>query len=160
MSAVVEMLCGLTGSGKTMYALAQESQGAVRLSVDEEVHRRHGIYMVDFPQKLWPSYEEEARVSVENQLMALLPHDVKIVLDFGFWKRSNRERIKALIEAADARWELIYFRASREVLSERLSQRNHSTGANAVKITEPELDAFFERFEAPENEGEFIIEQQ
>jgi hypothetical protein len=49
MPAVVYLLCGLTGSGKTSYAKRLEAGGAVRLSVDEEVYARHGRYGVDYP---------------------------------------------------------------------------------------------------------------
>ncbi|WP_421648061.1 AAA family ATPase [Nocardiopsis alba] len=41
----VFLLVGLTGSGKTTYARSVlEPRGVVRVSVDEEVHRRHGRY--------------------------------------------------------------------------------------------------------------------
>ena len=49
MPPVVYLLCGLTGSGKTTYAKRLEAAGAVRLTVDEEVHARHGRYGVDYP---------------------------------------------------------------------------------------------------------------
>lgn len=49
---VVFLLVGLTGSGKTTYARRRlELGGAVRLSVDERVHARHGRYGVDCPER-------------------------------------------------------------------------------------------------------------
>ena len=39
---IVHMPCGLTGSGKTVYAKRLEAGGWVRLSVDELTHEGHG----------------------------------------------------------------------------------------------------------------------
>ncbi len=44
------LLVGITGSGKTTLAKALAARGMVRLSVDEEVHRLHGRYGVDYPE--------------------------------------------------------------------------------------------------------------
>lgn len=41
-------MCGVAGSGKTTYAKQLESEGYVRLSVDEEVWRRFGRYGSDY----------------------------------------------------------------------------------------------------------------
>ncbi|MFB6980337.1 AAA family ATPase [Streptomyces scopuliridis] len=45
------LFVGLTGSGKTTIAQALATRGYVRLSVDEEVHRLHGRYGVDYPEE-------------------------------------------------------------------------------------------------------------
>ncbi|MFF3517661.1 glycosyltransferase family 2 protein [Streptomyces sp. NPDC002573] len=44
------LLADLTGSGKTTVAQALADCGYLRLSVDEEVHRLHGRYGVDYPE--------------------------------------------------------------------------------------------------------------
>lgn len=43
------LLVGIAGSGKTTLARALERRGLVRLSVDEQVHRLHGRYGIDYP---------------------------------------------------------------------------------------------------------------
>ncbi|CAM5736731.1 hypothetical protein SAFG77S_08537 [Streptomyces afghaniensis] len=61
------LLIGITGSGKTHLAQALSARGVVRLSVDEEVHRLHGRYGVDYPEH---EYFEREAPAVENRTSA------------------------------------------------------------------------------------------
>jgi len=56
------LLVGITGFGKTVLARALADRGWSVLSVDEEVHRRHGRYGVDHPE---PEYFERERPVVD-----------------------------------------------------------------------------------------------
>ncbi|MET9142796.1 MULTISPECIES: AAA family ATPase [unclassified Streptomyces] len=56
------LLAGPTGSAKTTVAQALAARGFTRLSVDEEVHRLHGRYGVDYPER---TYFERERPVVE-----------------------------------------------------------------------------------------------
>jgi hypothetical protein len=67
------LLIGITGSGKTHLAQALSARGIVRLSVDEEVHRLHGRYGVDYPEHEYFEREAPAVETVRAQLMELLP---------------------------------------------------------------------------------------
>jgi predicted kinase len=80
MPPVVYLLCGLTGSGKTTYARRLEAAGAVRLSVVEELPRR---------------------------LVELVESGHDVVLDYGLWRRSDRDAYKRLVEAHGGRCERV-----------------------------------------------------
>ncbi|MFE2373389.1 MULTISPECIES: AAA family ATPase [Streptomyces] len=156
---VVFLLVGLTGSGKTTYAQRQlEPEGAVRLSVDEVVHERHGRYGVDYPENTY--FEKEAPVVSElhERLAELVAEGRDVVWDHGLWPRKDRDAMKELVEAAGGRWRLLYFPVEREELLRRLAERNEREDANALVVTPEALDDFFARFEKPQDEGEEIVE--
>lgn len=156
---VVFLLVGLTGSGKTTYAQRQlEPEGAVRLSVDEVVHERHGRYGVDYPENTY--FEKEAPVVSElhERLAELVAEGRDVVWDHGLWPRKDRDAMKELVEVAGGRWRLLYFPVEREELLRRLAERNEREDANALVVTPEALDDFFARFEKPQDEGEEIVE--
>ncbi|MGC4967330.1 ATP-binding protein [Streptomyces globisporus] len=156
---VVFLLVGLTGSGKTTYAQRKlEPGGAVRLSVDEVVHERHGRYGVDYPENTY--FEKEAPVVAElhERLAELVAEGRHVVWDHGLWPRKDRDAMKELVEAAGGRWRLLYFPVEREELLRRLAERNEREDANALVVTPEALDDFFARLEEPQDEGEEIVE--
>ncbi|MGW7279123.1 AAA family ATPase [Streptomyces sp. NPDC054844] len=156
---VVYLLVGLTGSGKTTYAKRRlVPAGAVRLSVDEEVHARHGRYGVDYPEHEYFSREEPVVAEIRERLASLVAAGHDVVLDHGLWLRPAREEWKKLVEAAGGRWRLLYFPVPREELLRRLDERNRREDANALAVSPSALDDFYARFTPPQGEGEEIIE--
>lgn len=153
------MLCGLTGSGKTVFAKRLEAEGCVRLSVDEVIHERHGRYDVDYSARDFPRLYRDVVGELDRQLVKVLAEGRSVVLDHGLWERSNRDRYKRLVEAHGGRWRLVYFKAAPELLRRRLAERNRRVDANALTVTESMLECFIARFEAPEGEGELVVEQ-
>lgn len=152
---VVWLLVGLTGSGKTTYARRRlEPGGAVRLSVDELVHARHGQYGVDYPERDYFELEAPVVTEVRERLAELVAGGREVVLDHGLWLRSDRKAWKKLIEQAGGRWRLLYFPVGRDELLRRLEERNRRQDANALTVTPSALDDFFDRFEPPHDEGE------
>lgn len=155
----VFLLVGLTGSGKTTYARQRlEPAGAVRLSVDELVHERHGRYGVDYPEHHYVALEAPALEEVWRRLVELVGAGRDVVLDHGLWLRKDRDAWKTLVEQAGGRWRLLYFPVARHELVRRLQERNRRQDANALLVTPEALDDFYARFDAPEGEGEEIVE--
>ncbi|MFI6658070.1 AAA family ATPase [Streptomyces sp. NPDC050523] len=156
---VVYLLVGLTGSGKTTYARrCLEPAGAVRLSVDELVHARHGRYGVDYPERDYFALEAPVVAEVRARLVELVAEGRDVVLDHGLWLRSARQEWQKLVEEAGGRWRLLYFPVPRTELLRRLQERNRREDGNALTVTESALDDFYARFEPPHDEGEEIIE--
>lgn len=155
---VVYLLVGLTGSGKTTYAKRRLEPGAVRLSVDERVHARHGRYGVDYPERRYFELEAPVVAKVREELVDLIAAGRDAVLDHGLWLRSDREEWKKLVLEAGGRPKLLYFPVPRGELLRRLAERNGREDANALSVSPEALDDFYERFEAPHDEGEEIIE--
>lgn len=155
----VYMLCGLTGSGKSTYAVKLAEQSFERLSLDERMRERYGRVGVDFPADNYQALEDTVSLELQQRLVDLLAAGKSVVMDYGFWKKANRDQHKSLIEANGGAWRLLYFKASPDVLRKRLAQRSGRNDANAVRITEQMLESFIDRFEPPENENEEIVAQ-
>lgn len=154
---VVYLLAGLTGSGKTTYAKALEHRGVTRLSVDEEVHARHGRYGVDYPEDQYFALEAPVIEDVRARLVELIHDGQDVVLDHGLWRKADRDAYKKLVESHGSTWRLLHFRTDRDVLLQRLHERNQRADANALTVTPEALDDFYARFDEPHGEGEEII---
>ncbi|KFG76996.1 hypothetical protein FM21_13295 [Streptomyces mutabilis] len=156
---VVFLLVGLTGAGKTTFAKRQlEPAGAVRLSVDERLHARHGRYGVDYPERDYFQLEAPVVSEVREELVSLVAAGRDVVVDHGLWLRSDREEWKKLVVEAGGRPRMLYFPVPRGELLRRLAVRNEREDANSPAVTESALDDFYARFEPPQDEGEEIIE--
>ena len=150
----VWLLVGLTGSGKTTFANRLEARGVVRLSVDEEVFARHGRYGIDYHESEYHEKESPVVEEVYRRLEGLVAADRDVVLDAGLWRRTDRDEVKELVEAAGGAWRLVYFEVGQDELLRRLAERNRRGDANALLVTPEALDDFIARFESPSGEGE------
>ncbi|MCX4718256.1 AAA family ATPase [Streptomyces virginiae] len=156
---VVYLLVGLTGSGKTTYSRQRlEPAGAVRLSVDEVVHDRYGRYGVDYPENTYFAKEAPVVAELQERLARLVAEGLDVVWDHGLWPRKHRDEMKEFVEGAGGQWRLLYFPVDQTELLRRLQERNRREDANAMFVSPEALDDFFARFEAPQGEGEEIVE--
>jgi predicted kinase len=78
------------------------------------------------------------------------------VLDYGFWKKSKREKYKKLAKELNADWKLVYFKLDSKNLKQRLKDRNRKGLVSEHLITDEMLDKFVTEFEEPINEGESL----
>ncbi|MGR8011780.1 AAA family ATPase [Streptomyces hypolithicus] len=151
------LLVGITGSGKTVLAQALADRGMVRLSVDEQVHRLHGRYGVDYPEHEYFEREGPVVDAVRQQLADQLAAGHDVVLDHGLWLWDARDGWKKTIEAAGGDWRLVYLPVERGELLRRLNERNQRADANALMVTPSALQDFFDRFEAPAPDENAIV---
>ncbi|MFF2885946.1 AAA family ATPase [Paenibacillus sp. NPDC057967] len=158
-AALVMLMCGLAGSGKTTFSKELEKHGFIRLSIDEEVWSTNGRYGIDYPVERYREYLDEAHERLRNKLIARMQDKKQIVVDSSFWRRSDRDEYKRLIEHAGGKWRLIFLKVHPAELRERLKIRSQRVDANAAfTITEEILSAFLNGFEEPRDEGEIVIE--
>lgn len=78
------------------------------------------------------------------------------------WKQNrNRNFYKELIQKAGAETELVYMKASKELLQKRLYKRNQVLNANSpFVITDEILEHHYHAFQEPWGEGEKVILQK
>ncbi|MEV7866143.1 ATP-binding protein [Streptomyces sp. NPDC088124] len=143
------LLAGLTGSGKTTLARALSGRGFTRLSVDEEVHRLHGRYGVDYPEDTYFAREAPALTVIRDRFTAELGAGHDVVLDHGLWRRTDRDTWKEAARRAGGLPVLIHLPATRTELLRRLTERNLRADANALAVTPEALGDFLARFEPP-----------
>jgi energy-coupling factor transporter ATP-binding protein EcfA2 len=64
------LTCGLTGSGKSTLARSIVAQypNFIRLSIDGSILETHGVIGKDYEPSLYPHYQDEARVTIKEEL--------------------------------------------------------------------------------------------
>ncbi|WP_405787554.1 ATP-binding protein [Streptomyces sp. NBC_00029] len=135
------LLCGLPGAGKTTVAkrLVRELS-AVRLCPDEWL-----------AQLGFDLFDSEARERVERCLwqhaQALLTSGAVVILENGFWERTERDEKRLAARASGAAVELRYLRVPVEELERRIALRNHEPGS--VVLTAELLRSCRDQFEPP-----------
>ncbi|PNE36382.1 AAA family ATPase [Streptomyces noursei] len=151
------LLVGLTGSGKTTVAKSLADHGYIRLSVDEEVHRLHGRYGVDYPEHTYFERERPVVEATRERFIKEIEAGHDVVLDHGLWRRSERDTWRQAAREAGGHPLVVYLPADREELLRRLTERNQREDANALTVTPEALDDFFDRFDPPTDDEEVIV---
>lgn len=137
------LICGLPGAGKTTLARAlADERGAVRLCPDE--------WLSDLELSL---YDEPVRARLEGRLIGLAEELLRlgqsVILEFGFWSRSERDALRELARDLQARVELRVLELPLDELWVRIERRNNSPQWRAAPITREQLELWSTWFERP-----------
>lgn len=152
--ATLHLMVGLPCSGKTTLARELEARhNALRLTGDEWHIRLFGR---DFGEDMSPSDEtrhDDRHRTVESLLWdvaaRVLVLGVDVILDFGFWARSERDEYRAKARDLGAEFKVHFTEASEEVLLERLRIRNGRPLETTFLIPERKLREWMRSFEPP-----------
>jgi hypothetical protein len=140
-------MCGLLCAGKTTLARQIERErAALRLTPDEWIARLIG-------QDASVEALDAARDPFEALLWELaervLTLGVDVILDFGFWSRSEREDFRSRAGQLGARSELHFLDVPEEELLARLAARNANLPPGTFRIDEARLRLWHSQFEPP-----------
>jgi len=154
------ILCGISGSGKTVFSQTLESKGYVRVSSDEIIWDEYGDAFASL------SFEEQRPVfaatsrKVLDETIRLLADGKKVVVDSTMCKRIKRDEIVAACRAVGVDPSIVYLRSSYQILHDRLATRR-GTGPNDQIVPDKQLQGFYNNFEAPgDDENAIIIDQE
>lgn len=145
----VIIMCGISGSGKTHYALQLERAGYLRLSTDTIIWDKIDGNIENLSEEDKKRLFAECREDVRIKLCSLIDKEEKIVVDGTYCKRSARDEIRKLCENKGVRPLFIYCFADKDKLRCRLSRREGS-GPDDMIVTEVELDNYWNGFERPD----------
>jgi predicted kinase len=152
----VALMCGLPGSGKTRLARELETElAAVRFDVDEWMIALYGQHM--------PREQLHVRLGQLKDLLwgvgrRIVQLGGNLVLDFGFWKRSDRLDFAQRTREAGGEPVLYFLDTPMEALLERLERRNADLPPGTYQVTPEMLRMFAGWFEPPSyEEGMTII---
>jgi predicted kinase len=145
--ATLHLMIGLPCSGKTTLAQQLEQQySALRLRPDEWHTRLFG-YDVEHP-------EHEARHALIEEMLwniaaRALVLGVNVILDFGFWAKSEREDYRGRAKALGASSEIHFLDVPEAVLLERLAARNANLSPGAAYIPAAVFKSWLPIFQPP-----------
>lgn len=138
------LMCGLPGAGKTTIARRLEHElPAIRLCPDEWMAQL-GIDMFDEP------FRERLEIRFWSLTQSLLAQGANVILESGFWLRTDRDEKRLGARKLGARVELRYLEVSGDELLRRLEMRNTDGDLNAVPIGRELLEHWTTFFEAPD----------
>lgn len=137
------LMCGLPGAGKTTLAKQLERERhALRFTPDDWIASLH----ID-------PYDEAKRAEIEALQWQIasraLELGIDVVLDFGVWRRRERDEFRARAKALGADTEIRFLDVPREELLARLATRGAAPPAGAFHVSAPELDEYTKSFEPP-----------
>lgn len=144
------MLCGLPGAGKTTLAKELESERQViRFCPDEWI----AMLLATPTDKV---ERERLRDPVESLLfqtaLQLCKLGSTVVLENGFWVRSERDLYRERVQKQGIFVELHYKSASFETLWQRVDTRNKSNPLDPFVISKEELTKWHTLFEHPDSD--------
>lgn len=152
----IYMLCGFVGSGKTTYAkrLCREIS-AFRLSIDEWMIPLFGEHM---ERELFEERKTILEDLFKQQTIQLAKLGVPVVMDFGFWRKSDREQIRRWAVDNNLSVEIHFLEQDFEVCKARALARNSQLDSQSYTMTPEMLSLFWSWFEPPTDEQIVIVE--
>ena len=140
-------MCGLPCSGKTALAKQIErDRSAVRLTPDEWIVRLFGNHL---SVQALDAARDPVEAALWDLAARLLVLGLDVVLDFGFWSRSEREEFRARATQIGARSELHFLDVPEATLLIRLAERNSQLPPGTFWISEARLRLWSSWFEPP-----------
>jgi predicted kinase len=141
------LLCGLPGAGKTTLARELErSTPALRLTPDEWMAPLYGHELTRAELDACRDPVEAVQWAIAARALEL---GVNVILDFGFWTRSERENFRRRAAALGARSSLRYVAVKRATLWARLEARNAALPQHTFLVTLKQFEKWWAVFEPP-----------
>lgn len=141
------LMVGLPGSGKTTRAKEiEQAKNAVRFSPDE--------WITDlYDHRLDDKHTEQARNQVERLQWELgkrlLTLGQNVILENGFWSRTERQKYREEAQALGAVVEVDYQEISTDELWRRSSNRPETQAVGMLHFTKEDLEKWADIFEPP-----------
>ncbi len=141
--ATLHLICGLPCSGKTTLGKRLERElPALRLCPDEWMYRIVG-----------DGYDQKRRDAVEaeqwNIAARALSLGVNVILENGFWERSERNTYRERAKSLGVPVKLHYLDVPLDELKRRLAKRNASLPPDTFHVSETDLVKWAQRFDVP-----------
>lgn len=150
--AKVILICGKICCGKTTYSeQIREKENAVILSVDE-------IMLSIFGQHAGEKHDEYANNTQRylfDKSVEFVNAGVNVILDWGFWTKTNRDKAREFYKARGIDTEMHYIDICDETWEQRLAYRNAKVEAgqtDAYFVDENLANKFAAIFETPDKE--------
>lgn len=152
----VYVICGFIGAGKTTFSkkLASET-GAIHITKDGwmvQIFGNNAPTMEDFS-----TLDNNVSKLATDFAFKLVEHGIDVILDEGFWTKSQREELKKRIEKAGAKWVLYYVSTPADEMKKRVLNRSKNPDKESFEISDEMFDSYLKYWQPPEEDEEFIL---
>lgn len=152
----IHMIFGPVGCGKTTFSKKLEQEiKAVRFSPDEWMVELFGF---NPPAEHFPSYCEKIKNVLWSMVERTIKTDTDVILDFGFWKRSERDDVRQRAKEWGADVKLYSLKCPPNVRQQRVLARTSSQAKGALYIDANIFDILEARVEPIDpSEGKCVL---
>jgi len=152
---LAHVIIGFIGSGKTTFAKKLEKEtGALRFTKDEWVI---AVFGHDPTIEGFETYDGRvSKLSLDVALYCLKAGN-DVIIDQGFWVRSQRDEVREKIEKSGGKIQFYYVKNTHKTMKQRMSKRNQKPTADAFVISQEMYDGYKKYFEEPALEEKCII---
>ncbi|NCC21007.1 MAG: ATP-binding protein [Alphaproteobacteria bacterium] len=150
---ILYLIHGYIGAGKTTFAKKLEAEtNALRFTEDEWIVRLYGH---NPDSSVFNDLEARVKALITDLAVNLLKNGQSVILDFGFWKRSERDFWRKTAKELGADVRLYNVSAPADEMKRRTVARTENGKGEELFIDENAFDTLLENFEPlqPDEEG-------
>lgn len=153
---IAYVICGFIGAGKTTFARKLEMEtGAVRITKDEWMIKIFGNKITS--DKNFEEYDKNIIDLARDTAFKILKSGGDVILDEGFWAKSQRNEMKKKISELGAKPILYYVEYPVEKMRERVVARSEIPPEDSFEINGEMFDSYLKHWQPPEEDEEFIL---
>lgn len=150
------VICGFIGAGKTTFAKKLEKEtGAIRVTKDEWLIKIFGNTITS--DKNFERYDKNMTALATDIAFKILKAGKDVILDEGFWTKSQRADIKKKISEAGAKPILYYVECPVEKMRERVVTRSKIPPEDSFEISGEMFDRYLGYWQAPDESEQAIV---
>jgi len=153
---IAYLMCGFIGAGKTTFARKLEKEtGAIRITKDEWIIKIFGNKITS--DKNFEKYDNNITELATDIALKILKSGKDVIVDDGFWVKSQREDVKRKILQIGAKPILYYVECSIEKMRERVVNRSKNPPIDSFEINAEMFDKYLEYWEQPTKEENVLL---
>ena len=153
---IAYIICGFIGAGKTTFARKLEKEtGAIRITKDEWIIKVFGNKITS--DKNFEKYDNNITELATDVVFKILESGKDVIIDEGFWVKSQRDDIKKKIIQVGAKPILYYVECPIEKMRERVINRSKYPPTDSFEINEEMFNAYLKYWESPMKEEGILL---
>lgn len=153
---IAYVICGFIGAGKTTFARKLEKKTeAVRITKDEWIIKIFGNKIT--LDKKFEVFDKNITELATDIAFRILRSGKDVIIDEGFWVRSQRDDIKKKILGVGAKPIFYYVEYSVEKMRERVINRSKYPSIDSFEISEEMFDKYLKYWEPPTKEEGILL---
>ena len=153
---IAYVICGFIGAGKTTFARKLEKEtGAIRVTKDEWIIKIFGNKITS--DKNFEVFDKNITELARDIAFKILRAGKDVIIDEGFWVKSQRDDIKKKIINVGAKPIFYYVECSINKMKERVIDRSKNPPTDSFEINEEMFDKYLKYWEPPKKEEGILL---